>query len=105
MTTRPEKLVDGISVPLSDEEFAEWQHAVTNPPAPPVPGAISRFQAKAALQQAGLLEEVEAAITAADDLTKLAWSETQEFVRGSPTIVALGAALSLSETQIDDLFR
>ena len=86
------------------------------PPAPPEPTAeelakqarsrmvCSRFQAKAALLQAGLLDQVEAAISNSDATTKLAWAEAVEFRRTSPTIAKLGALLDLNDTQLDDLF-
>lgn len=66
---------------------------------------VSRFQAKAALSAAGLLVSVEAAIALADATTQLAWADAVEFHRNSATIATLAAALSLSDTTVDDLFR
>lgn len=66
---------------------------------------VSRFQAKAALMAAGLLPSVDAAISAADSITQLAWAEVTELRRNSPMIVALAAAIGLTYTQVDDLFR
>lgn len=86
-----------------------WEYrdapAVRLPEPDPVPETISRFQARAALMQADLLATVEAAVAEADPLTQLAWAEAVEWQRSSPTINALGAALGLTEAQIDDLFR
>jgi hypothetical protein len=65
----------------------------------------SRFQAKAALSAAGLLAGAEAAVAAGDAITQLAWAEAVEFRRNSATINAMASALSLSDTQVDDLFR
>ena len=65
----------------------------------------SRFQAKAALLQAGLLTQIEALMASADPLAQLAWAEAVEFRRDSPTIAALATGAGLTETQIDDLFR
>lgn len=65
----------------------------------------SRFQARAALHLAGLLPQVEAAVAAADTLVQIAWADASEFRRDSPAIVALGAALALSDEAIDALFR
>ncbi|HHW34412.1 MAG TPA: hypothetical protein GXX24_09795 [Paracoccus solventivorans] len=65
----------------------------------------SRFQAKAALHLAGLLPSVEAAIAQADPVTRIAWAEAVEYRRNSPTILALAAALDLSDEQVDALFR
>lgn len=78
--------------------------------APPVyvPQIVSRFQAKAALLNAGLLSQVEAIIAhpATDAMTKLAWAEAIEFNRQSPTVLGLAAALTppLTSQQLDDLF-
>lgn len=66
---------------------------------------VSRFQAKAALSEAGLLEAAETAVAGADTITKLAWAEAIEFRRNSPTIKTLADNLSLSPTQLDNLFR
>jgi len=65
----------------------------------------SRFQAKAALAAAGLLDDAEAAVAAADATAQLAWAEAIEFRRNSPTIAALATAVGLKDEQIDDLFR
>jgi hypothetical protein len=67
---------------------------------------VSRFQAKEALRQAGLLQIVDQAINSSDNETaKLAWTEAVEFRRTSPTILAISSQLGLTEEQIDDLFR
>ena len=66
---------------------------------------VSRFQARAALLGADLLAATDALVAEADELTKLAWADAGVFERRSPAIVSLGAALGLTETQIDALFR
>ncbi|MBI6628314.1 hypothetical protein [Pontibaca salina] len=103
-----------VTVPLKpgadyDWDGTQWVHT----PPDPVEAleqeragmVASRFQAKAALSAAGLLDATEQAIAAADDFTKLAWGEAVEFRRNSPTIAALAAALELTPEQVDDLFR
>ena len=70
-----------------------------------VPLAVSRFQARAALLQAGLLEDVEAAVAGADALTRLAWADAIEFRRDSPAIAAVAAMLELDDEALDALFR
>jgi hypothetical protein len=70
----------------------------------PVPQTVSRFQALAALQQQGLLDKAQAAVTAAGGVTLLAWNNAQSFERNSPTIAALAAALNLTSAQVDALF-
>jgi hypothetical protein len=80
----------------------------TKPPAPPtpIPQTVSRFQARAALYQAGLLDQVETLMSdpATDMMAKLAWADAQEFKRTSPTIATMAAELGLSDTDLDDLF-
>ncbi|PKP62542.1 MAG: hypothetical protein CVT86_07530, partial [Alphaproteobacteria bacterium HGW-Alphaproteobacteria-8] len=53
----------------------------------------SRFQARQALRDAGLLATVEAAVAATGGLAQSAWDEAIEFRRTSPTIAALAVAL------------
>lgn len=69
-----------------------------------VPGSVTRFQARAALMQAGLLTQAQTVIAGADDMTKLAWSDAQDFLRNSPTVAAMGAAMGLTAAQLDALF-
>ena len=79
---------------------------VDRPPAPPlVPDAISRFQGRQALRQAGLLDAAEAAISQASLLIQDAWADTVEWRRDSATIALMAGALNLSDAQVDDLFR
>ena len=74
--------------------------------APVVPQMVTRFQAKAALLGAGLLEQVEVYMALPDTpmVTKLAWTETQDFERASPTVAGLAALLGLTSEQVDELF-
>ena len=80
------------------------------PPAEPEM-AVSRLQAKAALLQMGLLDQVEALMAGMDAMTQLAWREAISFDRSSPLLNALAPYLSwpdgtaLSESDIDQLFR
>lgn len=65
----------------------------------------SRFQAKAALLNAGLLDAADAVMASASPLAQMAWADATEFSRNSPTIAAMAERSGLSETQVDDLFR
>lgn len=89
-------------VKITDEE-AEALRPVT---APTVPQVVSRFQARAALHLAGLLDDVEALMAAPETpaLAKLAWADAQEFKRNSPTVQTMAAAIGLTEAQLDELF-
>ena len=65
---------------------------------------VSRFQARVALLDAGLLGDVETAIANADVITQMAWTEATEWRRNSPTIATIAEALSLTDEQVDNLF-
>lgn len=71
-----------------------------------VPQVVSRFQARAALHGAGLLQGIEQLMSAPDidPLMRLAWSDAQNFERQSPTLLALASALKLTAEQVDALF-
>lgn len=90
------------SVPFTPEEIA----ALPAPQPDPVPQSVSRFQAKAALALAGLLEQANAVVAASGNVVlQLAWAEATEFKRNSPGINALAPALGLDDAALDDLFR
>lgn len=65
---------------------------------------VSRFQAKAALLQAGLLDQVEAAVANSDPITQLAWAEALGFERQSPAILGIAESLGWTAEQLDELF-
>jgi len=92
------------SVSITEAE-AETIRAA-NIQSPAVPQRVTRFQAKAALLGAGLLAQVDAYMALPDTpmVTKLAWTETQDFERGSPTVAGLSALLGLTSEQVDALF-
>lgn len=69
-----------------------------------VPQKVTPFQAKRALDKAGSLSQVKAAIAAADIATQLAWESASSFERNSPFILNMGAVLGLTSAQIDALF-
>ncbi len=107
---------DGAVIPLDErnadyQSYLAWAAAGNVPqqadaPTPFVPFSVSRFQARAALHLAGLLDDVEALMAAQDTpaLAKLAWADAMEFERQSPTIAALAGAVGLTEQDIDALF-
>lgn len=74
-------------------------------PSPYIPQQVTRFQAKAALLQSNLLDDVEAAVAASTDpLLALAWSDALSFERQSPMVAGITAALGLTEAEVDALF-
>jgi hypothetical protein len=97
-------LIDAIGADIGDL----WDGSTfTKPPAPPpvVPQSVSRFQALAALSNAGLLTQAQNAVNASPNpLVPLAWNNAQTFDRNSSTVATLGPALGLTDAQIDSLF-
>lgn len=71
-----------------------------------VPASVSRFQARAALAQAGLFSTVDTHMSGlpADNIQRLAWQDATEFLRGSATVAAMAEMLELTESQVDQLF-
>lgn len=88
-----------IAVDYTEEELVarlnQWRQSASCTP----------FQGRMALAEAGLLTEVEMAIAAADEKTKVAWEYALEWKRTSPMIAALSIALNMTDAQVDDLFR
>lgn len=82
---------------LAEERLASWRESAK----------VSKFQAKAALKQAGLLGQVRDSMAALpdDDITRLAWEDAQEFRRDSPTVLTMASSLGLSDTDLDNLFE
>ena len=72
----------------------------------PVPESVTTFQAKAALLNAGLLNDFEALIAAPETsgILKLAWQYAPVFLRDSPAVLSLTALAGLTEIQVDELF-
>lgn len=65
----------------------------------------SPLQGRLALRQAGLLASVEAAIVAADDVTKDAFEYAVEWRRNSAMMQTLASTIGVTAEQMDDLFR
>lgn len=82
--------------PAGPDPVTEWRNSLR----------ITPFQAKVVLYQSGLLDTVNTMMSApeADPLAKLAWENAIEFKRLDANIVALGAAIGLTEEQIDQMF-
>lgn len=69
-----------------------------------VPTTISIRQAKLALLQTGLLDDVEAAIAQADRAIQIEWEYAIEFKRDWPALISLASVIGLTDKQLDDLF-
>ena len=101
-----------ISVPpLLDGEFAifngvGWDTAMIRPVS--VPTTVTMRQARLALLSQSLLSNVDTALAALSEPDKSAaiieWEYSQTVERGRPFVALLGAALGLSDSQLDNLF-
>lgn len=107
-------LIDGDHVTVVEEGLPGWAEFLALDPAPyvppppepdPVPEVVSRFQALAALWDAGFLSDVQAAMANAPPIAQLAFAETNEWWRNSAMIEAMAAGLGLDNADVDDLFR
>lgn len=67
---------------------------------------VSAFQAHAAIHRAGLYDAVQALMDDpnTDFEVKLAWDRALYFGRLSPSVLAMGSLLNLSDQKLDDLF-
>lgn len=100
---------DGVFVPKTSDEYLDWLAAGNTPlPADPIvpaiPNRVTMRQARLALLQLNLLGQVNAAVAAADEATKITWEFSSEVHRSHPFVENLAAALNLSEAQLDNLF-
>ncbi|WAJ29337.1 hypothetical protein [Antarcticirhabdus aurantiaca] len=76
-------------------------------PGPSVPDEVSAAQAKTALYNAGIYDDVEAVLGAAPDgLVRIWWSSAQVWRRDHPYILAVATFLDppLDDDQVDALF-
>jgi hypothetical protein len=107
------------AIPISDEVWDEWSQAsqrklwqdgaLVDAPAPvpgpaPVPASITARQARLALLQAGLLDQVDTAVAAAGRAAQLEWEYATTIDRGSALVEGLAASVPLTEAQLDALF-
>lgn len=112
------RLADGVLIHRGDQawpDYLAWlaaggvpeAMATTTPtePADPIPLSVTRFQARAAIQLAGLLDDAEAAIAEAHPLSRIAWEHAHVYRRDSPTLISIGQQLGLSEADMDELFK
>lgn len=67
-------------------------------------GVVSIRQACRALDQIGLLDDLESAIANAPRWVQIDWGKCQEVRRDWPAIPLIQPAIGLSDAQIDDLF-
>lgn len=65
---------------------------------------LSAVQIRLALEAAGLLSAVEAAVEAAGVAAQIWWRQSQEFTRHHPILLQMVAALGWSDEQVNQLW-
>lgn len=70
-----------------------------------VPDAITPRQARLALLNAGLLDQIEQAMKSMDKATNITWEFANEIDRSDPLLEAIGKQFRLSDLEIDNIFR
>ena len=68
------------------------------------PKVVSMRQARLALLQVGLLDDVNSAISAGSTEDKITWEFATEVRRNDPLVINLSAYLDLSQEDLDNLF-
>ena len=71
----------------------------------PAPHQVTMRQARLALLRAGLLDDAEAVIAAAGREAMMEWEYATVVDRSNPAVAAVQQQESLTDAQIDDLFR
>lgn len=102
--------IDGVEVPMPPSASHIWDGETWVLPEPEpevdhVPSSITRFQARTQLHIKGLLNAADEAASNADTLVQIAWAGAQSFMRDGPNIAAIATAISLSDDEVDELFR
>ena len=107
MTDTLKIMENGVIRDATPDEIAEIEARANQPP--PVPQSITMRQARLALLNAGLLDDVEAAIITMDEpqrtQTQIEWEYAQEVQRDNALVAALGPKLGLDDAAIDSLFN
>lgn len=88
---------DRVATPA---EVTAWRAAIAAEPMP----LVSAAQLIRALDQMGLLVQVNAAATAAGGLTLALWNRAPFFARSDPLIAGIAAAIGKTPADVDGLF-
>lgn len=101
-----------VRVHFADGSWNAYEAGEEIPPLPAdstVPQEVTRRQARQALRLAGKLDMVQPAIDAIADplqrgLMQDEWDESVMFQRRRPSLMQMGAAIGLTEADMDQLF-
>lgn len=111
----PDFVAGLVEVPAGLAVEQGWTYAGGSfaAPVPPevvvvVPASVSRAQAKLALLDAGLLDDVDLAINGltGDDFRRatIEWNERESFERQSPFLLQMAGLVGITDEQLDALF-
>jgi hypothetical protein len=89
---------------IVDCSTGEASHAEAQPLSVEVPAAVTPRQARLMMLEAGILDDVEAAIDGLSDAARIEWDYALEIRRDSPLVAALTPILGFSEEMIDAMF-
>lgn len=96
-------------VPQRPSANHTWNGSAWVPAPLPVPAVVTMRQARLALLQFGLLAQVNTAVAnmpgTQGDAARIEWEFSSTVERNRPLVQALGAALGMTDAQLDDLFR
>ncbi len=90
--------------------FRKWENGTVvpyEPPPvePPFPSTVTAAQAKIALHNAGLLEQVKAVVAAHPyEIVRIWYGDANDWERGNAYVQALGVEIGLTDEQMDSLF-
>ena len=91
----------GVYVQADWETMREDEMRARNP----VPQQVTMRQARLELLKRGLLDDVEAVITASGRAAQLEWEYAAVVERTNPAVAAVQQQQGMTDEQIDDLFR
>jgi hypothetical protein len=97
-----EEAIAAIKAQYPDFEPTEWE-------APVVPESVSMRQGRLALLQAGLLDQVDAAIASIPDAgqrraAEIEWEYATMLERTNPLVAAIAHQVGMTDAQMDQLF-
>ena len=108
----PASYATGNNYSIAGDAVSVTRNWVTPTPQIVVPSRVTNAQARYVLMQTPspvnsgktLFDDVDAAVTAAGGLDRMAWEYSNNINRNSSLVAAMSAALNLGSTQVDDLF-
>ena len=91
---------NGVEIEIDESEVVQPGLYVP----PPLRVAVTAAQAKVALHRRGLLLDVENAVAGYPRDVQLWFSDARDWDRNNPYVQGIGAELSLTDEQVDELF-